>query len=882
MKNFLEKKLKIYTAEQGRFFWLLFISFVIYFVTPLFRNYTDTAFLKRFGPEHIPLMLIINAILTFIVFGIANRLGRRFLDYSLFSGFLFLYALSSGGLFFMVKADISMAYPALYQLLYLLDTILLLYIWNIAGDLFDARQGKRIFPLITAGQVLATSLGNFSTKSITDLIGQDATLLIFGGACFILAVFLIQTGKKRLADSTTREAQKKPPPRKLTELPRLIKEFPIIRFLIVVGLVPSVVLPIFTYQFSVIANNTFTSEAALISFLGLFRGGMTLVTFLLLFMVGRLYSRLGLASSSLALPINFAVLFSLLSVYFNIYVAAAGQFTTRLIQKAVHGPVTKILFSIIPGELMLWSRTFIRGTVGKVGMLVGALLMIGLKPVIDAQYLAPIAAVISLWWVAEAILFGRHYRRSLKQVIMERRIDFDQIEAVRALDAEGHALHQANAKLEDRQDELMAEVDCFQMDPEEALPKLNDKNQTVRAEAAASFSCNQDPRAINKLVQLLDDEEVVRKAAIDSLMTYRESILPFLETYLLHAPVRAQRSILEAIRLSGTDGFEMRPFIGLKITEAYNNLIALNRLESIQDGTGVEMLTTHLREKNEEMISLVFHALWVHHPDMRLMYEALHSKDASVAVEMVEATLSRGMALHLVPLIENIPLEEKIERGRRSFPLISHDTLERILVYLAMGDDTTTKMLSILVMGQLNPRESYYLPVVERALADPNPHVRQTAEYTYKRCFNEEVDMPDIIKTINKLKRFSIFDQMGLRELQALASIATLETFAPDDVLIREGVEAGTIYLVLSGKLGVYKDYGGSGELRKANLGEGSFVGELSLFTPFPPNASCVAVEPLEALVLRHYQFQEIMKIYPQIGINLCRFLATKLRETTY
>ena len=668
MKNFIEKKLKIYTAEQGRFFWILFVSFVIYFVTPLFRNYTDTAFLKRFGPEHIPLMLIINAFLTFIVFGAANRLSRRFLDYSLFSGFLFLYAVSSGGLFLMIKADMDLAYPALYQLLYLLDTILLLYIWNMAGDLFDARQGKRIFPLITAGQVLATSLGNFSTKAITDLIGQDPALLIFGGTCLFLALFLWRTGKKRLESATTKENQKKPPPRKLTELPKLIKEFPIIRFLIVVGLVPSIVLPIFNYQFSVIANNTFTSEGALISFLGLFRGGMTLVTFLLLFLVGRLYSRLGLANSSLALPINFALLFALLSFYFNIYLAAAGQFTTRLIQRAVHGPVTKILFSIIPGELMLWSRTFIRGTVGKVGMLAGALLMIGLKPVIDAQYLAPIAALISLWWVAEAILFGRHYRRSLKQVIMERRIDFDQIESVRALDAEGHALPQSHSKVDDRQDVLLVEVDCRRIAPEEALPRLNDKNQTVRAEAAASFSCNQDPRAVNRLVELLDDEEVVRKAAIDSLMTYRESILPFLETYLLHAPVRAQRSILEAIRLSGAEGFEMRPFIGLKITEAYNNLIALHRLASIKDGTAVEMLTTHLGEKNEEIISLVFHALWVQHADMRLMYEALHSKDASIAVEMVEATLSRGMALHLVPLIENLPLEEKIERGRRSFP----------------------------------------------------------------------------------------------------------------------------------------------------------------------------------------------------------------------
>ncbi|MGB9616696.1 MAG: cyclic nucleotide-binding protein, partial [Desulfomonilaceae bacterium] len=154
MRRIAEKYLKIYPHEFSKFTWISLIFFTIFLVTAIFRTYVDAAFLKRYGPQYVPWMLLINGLLTFVVFGIVDRLSRRFVDLYLLAGFLILYGIASNILFVMVKGDISIAYPILYQLLYLLDAILLVYLWNIAGDLFDARQGKRIFPLVTAAQVL--------------------------------------------------------------------------------------------------------------------------------------------------------------------------------------------------------------------------------------------------------------------------------------------------------------------------------------------------------------------------------------------------------------------------------------------------------------------------------------------------------------------------------------------------------------------------------------------------------------------------------------------------------------------------------------------------------------------------------------------------------
>lgn len=883
MKRLLEKRLKIYPHESARFIWIAAIFFVIFFVTAIFRTYVDAAFLKRYGPEYVPWMLLINAILTFFVFGIVDRLGRRFVDTNLLSGFLVVYGVSSTILFFMVKADLSISYPILYQLLYLLDAVLLVYLWNIAGDLFDARQGKRIFPLITASQVLGTTLGSFATKPFTMGFGDDSTLLLFGGVSVLTAVFLARTGSKMMVTVEKRVGSAKKVTKRLSEVPGLISQYPMIRYLIVTGLIPNILLPILLYQFSVIANHTFTSQESLISFLSIFRGITTALTFVLLFFMGRLYQSMGLANASLVHPINFSILFAALTGFFNIWAACYGQFTTILIQRAISGPVNKVLFNIIPSDLVVWSRTFIRGTVIKVGMLTGSILMIVLKPVVSAQHLSIVALGFTAYWLFESLIFRKHYKRILKQVIVEKQIDFDQIESVRTFDSGGAAMELGPVSVEDRaQEQIAGDRVATAIDPDVALKLISDDSALTRAEAAASFIITRDIRAVGKLVRCLEDnDEDVRKAAIEALMGYRELILPFLEVSLLEAPPRAKRGILEVIRLSGLKEFEMTPFLGKELSQAYSNLIVIRLLESLNNSISVELLRKHMQEVNEETLSLIFQALWVYHADMRLMYQALKSETASIAVELVENSIQKELAPYLIPLIEDIPLDEKIEKGRRLFPLIRNDNMERVLTFLADSEDPVTRMFALFVIGETLPGSSF-VPVIESRMDDRMPYVREIANYAMKRSMNEVTAMPDVTERIQKLKTFGIFEGMGLRELHAIASVITMEHFEPGDIIIREGEENSSIYLIVSGSVRIFKDYGTDEQKEKVTVGEGSFLGELSLFTRLAPNATCVAVKGCKAYVLKHHQFQEIMTIYPQIGINLCRFFTMKLRQSNY
>jgi ATP/ADP translocase len=883
MKRFLEKRLKIYEHEVARFTWLAVIFFAVFFVTAIFRNYVDTAFLKRYGPDYIPWMLVISALLTMVVLAYANRIAKRFSDTYLMTLVLGGYAAGVTLCWLMVKAKFTIVYPILYQFMGLLDSILLVYLWNIAGDLFDARQGKRIFPLVTAAQVLGTTVGSFLTKPITIAIGEDAALLVFAGVFVLTGLFMAKTGRNIVGEPKPKKtaAETSVEKKRLAEVPGIMKQFPIVRFLIICGLIPNILLPIFSYQFSVIANSSFASEQSLITFLSVFRGSTTLVTFVILFFVGRLYSRMGLPNASLVHPINFTITFGALTAFFNIYVAAYGQFTAILIQRAISGPVNKILFSVIPKTLAAWSRTFIRGTVLKIGMLTGSLLMIFLKPVMTPQDFAYIAVVLAAYWVFETLVFRKEYKRILKQVIVEGKIDYDKVEAVGSFDAGGAPMGLESTAV-DMPEEERAEEEAkpAQMAPELALKMLDDPSADVRTGAALALAVNPDMRAARKLIRCLEDlDDNVRSASMEALIAYPREILPFLESCLLESSLRGKQAILEVIRLSPNIGdFEMAHLLGRSVEEAYGNLMVIRRLQGLENYASVQMLKEHLLARNEEILSLLFYALWVYHADMRLMYQSLKSENASVAIEMVETSI-RGQNLpYLLPLIDDLPLDEKIEKGRKLFNLVSRDEPERLLTFLSHSEDPLTRMLSLYVISDLMPNVAF-IPVVESLLEDEDEFVRQVAEFAQGGETNKEGKVPAIIEIINKLKTFALFEGLGIRELHAIATITREQTFMPQDIVIRAGEENHSIYLVLSGQIATYHDYGTADqkEVRKGDAG--GYLNFVPAFLHQPALNTSIAVVDTNVLVLPQSQFHEIMRVYPQIGLNLLGLAARVLRS---
>jgi len=187
-------------------------------------------------------------------------------------------------------------------------------------------------------------------------------------------------------------------------------------------------------------------------------------------------------------------------------------------------------------------------------------------------------------------------------------------------------------------------------------------------------------------------------------------------------------------------------------------------------------------------------------------------------------------------------------------------------------------MLAVYAMANLADNPAF-IPIIETLLEDPDPYVQQVAEYASARSMGKEPPMPEIIDLISRLKSFTLFEGLGMRELHAVASIAKRQTLEPGDVIIRAGEENPSIYLILSGKIVTYKDYQTSAqeELRAAE--ENGYLNFVPMFTDESPLNTSVATARTDILVLPQSQFHEIMRIYPQIGLNLLRMAAGVFRK---
>lgn len=69
--------LSIYEEEISLLLWTAGLLFIIRSSGIVLNNYAETAFLKRFGVEYIPVVNMLNAVSTFLVTGIITALLSR-------------------------------------------------------------------------------------------------------------------------------------------------------------------------------------------------------------------------------------------------------------------------------------------------------------------------------------------------------------------------------------------------------------------------------------------------------------------------------------------------------------------------------------------------------------------------------------------------------------------------------------------------------------------------------------------------------------------------------------------------------------------------------------------------------------------------------------
>jgi ATP/ADP translocase len=269
MKATLPDHLRIHGRELPTFIRTTGVFFAVFYGLPIFRHYVDTSFINSYGAGFIPHMLVVRSTCAVAVLVLIYRFGKRFSNSQILSCVLIAF---TGGItlcYFMVKSDLTVTFLILYVLEALLDSLLLVYLWNIALSLFDTRQSMRVFPLLVAVQVLGTTLGSYSTGPLTDVLGMDQIPLVAAGVFLVAAALTVETESKEVGrtDETAPRESATYERRLFTDFPALVKEFPVVRYLMVWAVAPNILLPMLFHLSSTTFNDYFLTEQSLKSFL---------------------------------------------------------------------------------------------------------------------------------------------------------------------------------------------------------------------------------------------------------------------------------------------------------------------------------------------------------------------------------------------------------------------------------------------------------------------------------------------------------------------------------------------------------------------------------------------------------------------------------------
>ncbi|HEX2221583.1 MAG TPA: cyclic nucleotide-binding domain-containing protein [Candidatus Limnocylindria bacterium] len=114
--------------------------------------------------------------------------------------------------------------------------------------------------------------------------------------------------------------------------------------------------------------------------------------------------------------------------------------------------------------------------------------------------------------------------------------------------------------------------------------------------------------------------------------------------------------------------------------------------------------------------------------------------------------------------------------------------------------------------------------------------------------------------------------------LRRLAGHATRRTYAPGDVIVREGSTGTALYVILRGRVRVEKR-GETDEAVLGELGTGEFFGELALIEEHARTASVIAVEETECLLFAAWEFRGMLETHPQIAVPIMRALIARMHR---
>jgi CRP/FNR family transcriptional regulator, cyclic AMP receptor protein len=133
------------------------------------------------------------------------------------------------------------------------------------------------------------------------------------------------------------------------------------------------------------------------------------------------------------------------------------------------------------------------------------------------------------------------------------------------------------------------------------------------------------------------------------------------------------------------------------------------------------------------------------------------------------------------------------------------------------------------------------------------------------------------------LKKIPLFDALTENEIYQVMKLSFEKKYPKDSTLFVEGMAGEVLYIIKSGKVDIVKKTP-QGEVLLSQLGNGEFLGEMSLIDDSKRSATARVATDSELIVITRKCFNDMLQGDPAITAKLLlhflRVSAKRLRET--
>ncbi len=530
-------------------------------------NAASALFFLRFGVDFLPYMyLLLGATTVLLTTTYAAGLGR-------FRRGRFFQALLLGTVLLLVVErvllirPIPLLYPVIWLTVSCIGMILGTFVWNVAGEVSDARQAKRLFPLYTSAGILGSVAGNSVTGLIAKWLGTEDLLLLFA-VLLGIAFFLTRTVAAR------HFTQARPPEKGSSFWSDtrtgydFVRGSELMRLIAYASVLFSILYFAIAFPFNKVVTASFPDEASVAGYLGLFSGIATAVTFLVsLLIANRIYARLGIVNSVLILPVTYLLGFIVFASQYSLAGAVVARFSQLVILEGVASTGWSALFNVVPSQKRGQVLAFENGLPSQLGVaLSGVMLILGGRVLSTTEiFLMGIVVALACGYLVWRMRAA--YGKALVEALKAGRLEVFTGEGVafHGLQNDADAIRVLAAALEDAKPatrQLAAQIlgkmgSLLALDP--LSRAASDPDAGVRAAALSALGGLSGGAASGAIVAALDDPTpAVRLEALRALsspsgptMSASPELRSKLERLLEDPSLAVRMQAIEAIARAG-------------------------------------------------------------------------------------------------------------------------------------------------------------------------------------------------------------------------------------------------------------------------------------------------------------------------------------------